>query len=288
MGEHPCVLTEFGIPYDMDDKYAYKTGDYSSQLSAMDANHFAIEGSGIDGFTLWTYVPLNNHHWGDLWNGEDLSIFSLDDRPLPNYSNPNSKSTTSLSNTQDSQPPGPHSYNPSPPSYSQRQSIDQSTISRSNLKATLTTTSMTPIPPSTTPAHLSTPGFRAAEAFIRPSPIATAGTLTAHTFDLRNIVFTLSLTAPTPTLETAPTEIFLPDFHFPRSETGVEVSGGKWTISSEDWKGVDVQVLRWWHGEGEQDIRVIGVKRKATYTTVGGEDDEGYLDQCQQSTCSMM
>ncbi|KAI9772083.1 MAG: hypothetical protein M1840_001371 [Geoglossum simile] len=288
MGEHPCVLTEFGIPYDMDDKYAYKTGDYSSQLSAMDANHFAIEGSGMGGFTLWTYVSLNNHHWGDLWNGEDLSIFSLDDRPLPNYSNPNSKSTTSLSSTQDSQPLSPRSYNPSPPSYSQRQSTDQSTISRSNLRATLATTSITPIPPSTTPAHLSTPGFRAAEAFIRPSPIATAGTLTAHAFDLRNVIFTLSLTAQTPTPETTPTEIFLPDFHFPRGETGVEVSGGKWTISSEDRKGVDVQVLRWWHGEGEQDIRVIGVKRKATCTTVDGEDDEGYLDQCQQSTCLVM
>lgn len=56
MGDHPCVFTEIGIPYDMDDKYAYKTGDYSSQCSAMDANHFAIEGSGANGFTLWVYV----------------------------------------------------------------------------------------------------------------------------------------------------------------------------------------------------------------------------------------
>lgn len=56
MGNHPCVFTEIGIPYDMDDKYAYKTGDYSSQSSAMDANHFAIEGSGVNGFTLWVYV----------------------------------------------------------------------------------------------------------------------------------------------------------------------------------------------------------------------------------------
>jgi hypothetical protein len=56
MGNHPCVLTEFGIPYDMDDKYAYKTGDYSSQLGAMDANHFAVEGSGMAGYTLWLYM----------------------------------------------------------------------------------------------------------------------------------------------------------------------------------------------------------------------------------------
>lgn len=57
MGVHPCVFTEIGIPYDMDDQYAYKTGNYASQTRAMDANHFALEGSGAAGFTLWTYVP---------------------------------------------------------------------------------------------------------------------------------------------------------------------------------------------------------------------------------------
>lgn len=56
MGEHPCIFTEIGIPFDMDNKYAYRTGDYSSQISAMDANHYALEGSKPSGFTLWTYV----------------------------------------------------------------------------------------------------------------------------------------------------------------------------------------------------------------------------------------
>lgn len=55
MGNHPLLFTEIGIPYDMDDKQAYKTGDYSSQISAMDANHFAMEGSTSNGFTLWVY-----------------------------------------------------------------------------------------------------------------------------------------------------------------------------------------------------------------------------------------
>jgi hypothetical protein len=56
MGVHPCVFTEIGIPYDMDDKYAYKTGNYSSQIAALDANHFALEDSQANGFALWTYV----------------------------------------------------------------------------------------------------------------------------------------------------------------------------------------------------------------------------------------
>lgn len=60
-GIHPCVFTEIGIPYDMDDKYAYKTGNYSSQVAAMDANHFALEESAANGFTLWTYVATVRH-----------------------------------------------------------------------------------------------------------------------------------------------------------------------------------------------------------------------------------
>lgn len=58
MGSRPCIFSEIGIPYDMDDKYAYKTGNYSSQIAALDANHFAVEGCGGNGLTLWTYVAL--------------------------------------------------------------------------------------------------------------------------------------------------------------------------------------------------------------------------------------
>ena len=54
MGARPCFFSELGIPYDMDNGKAYKTGDYSSQISAMDANHFALEGNKLN-FTLWTY-----------------------------------------------------------------------------------------------------------------------------------------------------------------------------------------------------------------------------------------
>jgi hypothetical protein len=56
IGQRPCVFSEIGAPFDMDDKYAYRTGDYISQIRALDANHFALEGSGV-GYTLWTYCP---------------------------------------------------------------------------------------------------------------------------------------------------------------------------------------------------------------------------------------
>lgn len=56
MGTHPMIFTEIGIPYDMDDKYAYKTGNYDSQIRAMDANHYALEGSTANGYSLWNYT----------------------------------------------------------------------------------------------------------------------------------------------------------------------------------------------------------------------------------------
>jgi len=55
MGIHPCVFTEIGIPFDMDKQHAYETGDYASQVLAVDANHFALEGIQ-SGFTWWVYT----------------------------------------------------------------------------------------------------------------------------------------------------------------------------------------------------------------------------------------
>ncbi len=57
MGEVPCLMTEIGIPYDMNNSQAYNDGDYSSQIHAMDANHYALEGAGLS-FTWWTYTAI--------------------------------------------------------------------------------------------------------------------------------------------------------------------------------------------------------------------------------------
>jgi hypothetical protein len=130
-------------------------------------------------------------------------------------------------------------------------------------------------------------GLRAAEAFIRPTPVATHGDISAYGFDLRTCTFKLALSAPTSTSEDAPTIIFLPEFHFPAGQTAVEVSGGKWTISTDESSGALHQILRWWHAEGDQDITVRGVVRKQD-AALGSEEDEGYLEQCQRQACSVM
>lgn len=73
-GNYPCVFGEIGIPFDMDGKEAYISGDYTNQIKAMDANMCALERNLLN-FTLWNYCHDNNNTWGDRWNGEDLSLY---------------------------------------------------------------------------------------------------------------------------------------------------------------------------------------------------------------------
>jgi hypothetical protein len=130
-------------------------------------------------------------------------------------------------------------------------------------------------------------GLRAAEAFIRPTPVAVHGDISSYGFDLKSATFKLALTAPSSTAEEAPTFCYLPEFHFPTGQTSVQVSGGKWTINSEETDGALQQVLRWWHAEGDQTMTVKGVVRKPG-TPVGTEEEEGYLQQCQKQNCAVM
>ncbi|PPQ78352.1 hypothetical protein CVT25_011635 [Psilocybe cyanescens] len=114
---YPTVIGEIGTPFDMDGKRAYgwtdggrHQGDYGAQEKALDASLQACdawmllkgrdrererEGSGKEGggradgsngrgdslnWTVWTYVPDDHSHaWGDGWNMEDLSLWSVDD-----------------------------------------------------------------------------------------------------------------------------------------------------------------------------------------------------------------
>ena len=130
-------------------------------------------------------------------------------------------------------------------------------------------------------------GLRAAEAFVRPTPVASHSDIKSFGFDLKSCTFKLAVSAPTPTKEGAPTIIFLPEFHFPTGETTVEVSGGKWTIKIENSSGASQQILRWWHAEGDQHLMVKGVVRKQG-SPLGVEEDEGYLAQCQKQACAVM
>jgi hypothetical protein len=107
------------------------------------------------------------------------------------------------------------------------------------------------------------------EAFVRPSPIATAGTPISYTFDLANCSFQLKL-QPIHETDDKPTEIFIPDYVFRGgAEPEVSVSSGRWVMLRQ------VQVLRWWHeGSEEQSLKISsGYRHTGMAESV---DDSGY------------
>ena len=90
---YPTVIGEIGTPFDMDNKKSYGwtdggkyKGQYGNQEKALDASLNACDawadGKDSDSlnWTVWTYVgDDHSHEWGDGWNMEDLSLWSLDD-----------------------------------------------------------------------------------------------------------------------------------------------------------------------------------------------------------------
>ena len=77
LGNIPILIGEFGIPFDLDKKKAFRNGDYRHHIKAMDRSMSTLE-SNLLNYTLWNYTPDNTNERGDLWNDEDLSIFSRD------------------------------------------------------------------------------------------------------------------------------------------------------------------------------------------------------------------
>lgn len=82
LGEAPSLIGETGIPFDMNDKEAFKTGNFESQEKAFDRVFKAMEKNLLN-YTLWNYTADNTNERGDQWNGEDLSIFSPDQQKDP-------------------------------------------------------------------------------------------------------------------------------------------------------------------------------------------------------------
>ncbi|HEX6479170.1 MAG TPA: cellulase family glycosylhydrolase [Ktedonobacteraceae bacterium] len=160
LGGAPVLIGEIGIPFDLDNKKAYRTGNFGRQIRAMDRNMRALEDSLLN-CTLWNYTADNTNMHGDQWNDEDLSIFSRD---------------------QQLHPKDIHS------------------------------------------------GGRALEALVRPYARAVAGEPLHMAFDISRKVFEFEYRHDTTI--TAPTELFVPNYQYPRGYV-VEVSDGSFEVDRE-------------------------------------------------------
>jgi hypothetical protein len=254
LGAYPSMIGEVGIPFDMDERRAYgwtdggrHKGDFSSQQRALDASLNAMDGPNSLNYTIWTYCPDNVHSWGDLWNMEDLSLWSVDDLRLRHKSTlyqgngdnssalllgahraTQSRSTVRLGATGGFTPGYPSQLSLAtmpPPANDEGHKPDITSFSRWD-----------------STFDFLTDGARAVKAFSRPYPIATVGIPVDIRFDIAKAEFRLvvrvraedaPLAVPSttatrpgtpssvddPKVDPPSTEIFLPIVHFAADRT---------------------------------------------------------------------
>jgi hypothetical protein len=82
LGGVPMLIGEIGIPFDPDEKRAFRTGDFRNQARALDRSLQAAEAHQLS-VTLWDYTSDNTNARGDQWNDEDFSVFSRDQQANP-------------------------------------------------------------------------------------------------------------------------------------------------------------------------------------------------------------
>jgi len=83
----PTIISEFGLPYNINKKKAYKKFKlnpqkaWSSHIKALSWYYDALDANLLNS-CQWNYNPENCNEWGDLWNLEDFSIFSRDQQTV--------------------------------------------------------------------------------------------------------------------------------------------------------------------------------------------------------------
>ena len=87
-GGIPTVIGEFGLCYDLDRGAAFRTWRrepsraWRTHVRALSMYYDALDANLLHSM-LWNYTPDNDNEWGDQWNLEDFSIFSVDQQADP-------------------------------------------------------------------------------------------------------------------------------------------------------------------------------------------------------------
>lgn len=216
----PCFFTEIGMPIDMDNKKAFKDGDFSSQTAAIDALQLALEGENLS-YSLWCYCTKNSHEWGDEWNNEDFSIWSAEDIKQPKDQEQIKDEDGSLDKEASDFIPFAKQLELDPALFAERKLLDFD-------------------------------GIRVLDAVLRPFPVRIHGTFVNAEFDLSSKTYDLEIMAKADAdlSSDAHSFIFLPRHHFPLESVRIRSSSGRFTYHR------DFQVLKWYHNSGKQWLKL--------------------------------
>ena len=265
IGQIPILMLETGMPFDMNDKSAYKVGRYYPQTGGLDALLWALEGAKLN-HTYWTYCLQNEHHLGDCWNNEDFSFWLPEDRSESGVYNVETTKRLKIKDSLKSVKRGgtvrklsrsegkvyPQVTELSRKSFETTDGEETDAVSiQPSLGATLRSLPCSLILAS----HLnlqnnhlekcfpSPDGVRAASAVIRPYAIACRGEKVLLHFDLKRVTFKLTIRLTTQDLEdSSPTVIFVPKWHYPYLDArDVSITSGRVEYNEE------LQYIEWFH-----------------------------------------
>lgn len=323
LGNIPILMSETGMPFDMDDKRAYSNGKYSSQTLALDALSWALEGLNMS-HTYWCYTSVNCHKWGDRWNNEDFSFWSPDDRNLTFDGKESSvnelvSSTVSLTaslvkgakrrvprrrrskthdkDSKDSSIDGLtikeienkleqlDNESDSDDDFDDMQSLKDSSL--------VCWTADNVAYRHSKKCYPSPDGVRAAGAVIRPYVVACCGNIVASEFDLRTVRFslTVAITGNDKWFNT-PTIIFAPKWHYPNlNYHDIYLSSGHIRYNDE------LEYIEWYHYDVEDkdaasELSTLVNEASVRNETIIIKNNSGTLDTIsteeKEQSCSIM
>lgn len=244
LGGIPCLMSETGMPFDMDDKRSYQSGRYPLQTGALDALAFALEGLDMS-HTFWCYTSVNCHKWGDRWNNEDFSFWSPDDASEGSSGNSSRCSSRICSRRSSIKAIKAKVHRRS---LSMLSRGGESSDRDDDVALTTSSQSVQSVHVKHDRKCLPSPdGVRAPSAVIRPYVVATLGKVVTAEFDMKSVKYSLSVRLDPrdqPRTADTPTVIFVPKWHFPFLNYGdVYLSAGYIRYNEQ------LEYLEWYHLE---------------------------------------
>lgn len=300
LGKIPILMSETGMPFDMDDKRSYRNGKYISQTAAMDALCNALESANMS-HTFWCYDSCNNHKYGDNWNNEDFSFWSPDDRnltfedecPTPEIRNETEsersrvrasramrKANRKLKRAAKMGRSGSVDSTTSTTSHSSSDAYSDMDSDSTTLSSVISSTSSNVYRRQYGKCYPSPDGVRAPGAVIRPYLMASLGQIVAIEFDIKAVKLSLqvSIDKSDPRVEDTPTIIFVPKWHFPFLDYGdIFLTSGYVKYNEE------LQYLEWYHCSDPSlaDKEAPTTNEKTSIETIIIKNNSGSLEDAK-------